>query len=381
MSVSRILFMLVFVLGFYGGGTFYIARRLYQWLLLLFPSINARVYIGIFIFIATSFLFSFLPLPMMAKGLLRTVGAYWMGFFVCFLVLFAVADAVVWVGGLIRLVPSPMPEIVHFYKSLTVVVLAVGVIFCGMYNAHQIKVTSYEIQLNDAALHDMKIVLISDLHLGDVNSEPKLERMVQMINDLQPDLVCIAGDIFNDDFNTIKDPDRAAALLGSISATYGVFACLGNHDGGGTLAQMTHFLEAQSGIRLLNDEYVIIDDRVALFGRLDASPIGGFGALARRDINDDLMRVSQALPVIVMEHNPAHIGEYTGTASLILAGHTHRGQMFPGRFVTNAMFEVDYGYYQRDENHPHVVVTSGVSTWMPPMRVGTYNEIVSIVVR
>jgi hypothetical protein len=82
-----------------------------------------------------------------------------------------------------------------------------------------------------------------------------------------------------------------------------------------------------------------------------------------------------------MEHNPSHIDEYGSEADLILAGHSHRGQMFPGSLVTRAMFTVDYGYYQADANSPHVIVTSGVSTWGPPMRVGTNNEIVSITLR
>jgi predicted MPP superfamily phosphohydrolase len=84
------------------------------------------------------------------------------------------------------------------------------------------------------------------------------------------------------------------------------------------------------------------------------------------------------MPVIVMEHNPARIGEYGGEVDLILAGHSHRGQMFPGSLITRAMFAVDYGHYQKDADSPHVIVTSGVSTWGPPMRVGTNSEIVVI---
>jgi hypothetical protein len=87
------------------------------------------------------------------------------------------------------------------------------------------------------------------------------------------------------------------------------------------------------------------------------------------------------MPVIVMEHNPAHIGEYGKEVDLILAGHTHKGQAFPGSLVTRAMYTVDYGYYQKDTDSPHVIVTSGAGTWGTPMRVGTNNEIVSIVLR
>jgi len=192
--------------------------------------------------------------------------------------------------------------------------------------------------------------------------------------------VCIAGDIFLDDFNIIRNPDKAIDLLKSIKTNYGVYACLGNHDGGSTLNQMTAFLE-KSNIKLLNDEYIIIDDRLALFGRLDSRPIGGFGDLKRQDISGTIASVSENFPVIVIDHNPANIGEYGSEVNLILCGHTHKGQMFPGNLFTNAMFTAAYGHYQKDSSSPHVIVTSGASTWRPPMRIGTNNEIVSILIQ
>jgi len=364
----------------FGGGNFYIALRLYQWLSLLFPDINAGVYAGIFIFLVLSMFFAFWPLPLIVKKILTWVSAYWIGIFVYLLVFIFLADVVVLLGWITRIIPNPIPQNVLFYKGLTAVLLTIGFVGYGIYNANKIKSVSYAIQFKKAKLNNMQIVLISDLHLGDVNSENNLDRMVQMINDLNPDIVCIAGDIFNDDFYNIRNPGRAVALLGSIDARYGVFACLGNHDGGGTLSQMKNFLK-ESDIKLLNDEYVIIDERLALFGRLDSNPIRGFGELKRQNISDVIASVGANMPVIVMEHSPAHIKEYGAEVDLILAGHTHGGQLFPGGLITRAVFTVDYGHYQKDENSPHVIVTSGASTWRPPMRVGTNNEIVSIVLR
>jgi len=269
---------------------------------------------------------------------------------------------------------------IRFYSGLVVVLATISIIAYGIYNANQIKITHYEIQLRDASLNNMEIVLISDLHLGDVSSERNLESMVQYINNLNPDIVCIAGDILNDDFRLIRNPERAISLFRTINARYGVFASLGNHDGGRTLNQMKNFL-AESNIKLLNDEYVIIDGRLALFGRLDASPIGGFGELQRQDISKTISSVGANMPVIVMDHNPSHINEYGREVDLILAGHTHGGQMFPINLLTRAMFAVDHGHYQRGTYSPHVIVTSGVSTWRPPIRIGTNNEIVSILIR
>jgi len=311
---------------------------------------------------------------------MRVIGSYWTGIFMYLFLFFLAADFVILPGRLLNIINVSMISNARFYSGLAVIFLTAITVCFGIYNAKQIRTVSYEIQLKENALAGMQIVLISDLHLGEVNSERNLERIVQAINELNPDIVCITGDIFNDDFNAIRNPARAMALFRSINARYGVYACLGNHDGGRTLNQMIDFLNA-SNIRLLNDEYVIIDERLALFGRLDSSPIGGFGELKRRDISQTITSVGANMPVIVMEHSPSHIGEYGKEVDLILAGHTHKGQMFPGNLFTRRMFIVDYGHYQKDADSPHLIVTSGVSTWLPPMRIGTRNEIVSISLR
>ena len=120
---------------------------------------------------------------------------------------------------------------------------------------------------------------------------------------------------------------------------------------------------------------------MALFGRVDPSPIGGFGELKRKEITESIASLDPKLPVVVMDHTPSNIEQYGENVDLVLAGHTHKGQIFPGSLITNAVFVVDYGHYQKDTVSPHVIVTSGVGTWGMPMRVGSNNEIVSINLR
>jgi len=366
------------VFAVYGGVNFYIALRSFQWLNHFIPSINVIIYIGIYTFIAISIFLSFLPLPRVIKNVLRRISAYWMGIFIYLPVFLLLADIIVLLGGITKLIPDPVPQYVHFYKVLVAVVLTVGTICYGVYNATRFKHVSYEIKLREEFLGCLKIILISDSHIGSVNNfENSLERIVREINKLNPDIVCIAGDVFTDDFTAMRNPDKAISLFRSIKAPHGVFACLGNHDGGHTFEQMMDFLE-DSNITLLNDECVIIDDRLALFGRLDLHPIWGFGGLCRQDISEKIASVSAYMPVVVMEHDPARIDEYGSEVDLILAGHVHKGQIFPISLLTRAMFTVDYGHYQKDADSPHVIVTSGISTWGPPLRIGTGNEIVRI---
>jgi predicted MPP superfamily phosphohydrolase len=320
---------------------------------------------------------AFLPISSGVKRIINYAGSHWMGVYVYLLMFFFAVDLVVLLGCSTKIIPSPVPQRLRFYAGLAVILLSVGMVIYGRYNAGHIKFVSYDIQTKKTLPAEMKIVLVSDLHLGAVNSEENLSRTVRGINSLEPDIVCIAGDIFNGNIYALRNPSETMALLKSITAVYGVYACLGNHDGGKTFKEMTRFLE-QSNIKLLNDEYVTIDDRLVLTGRVDSRSIGGFDGLKRKKFADINVPVNTDLPVIVMDHNPSNIEQYGNKIDLILSGHTHRGQMFPANLITKAIYIIHYGRYQKDDNSPHVIVTSGAGTWGMPMRIGSNNEIVII---
>ena len=379
----RIIFGVIFMLSLYAGSNFYIAFKLYKWLNLLFQNINIKIFICIYIFFALSIIFNFLSIPPVIKRVMSWISAYWMGIFAYLLIFFLLADLVVLFGSLIKIIPVPVALNIRFFSGLFAILLTAGFVSYGIFNANQIINVSYNINLKNKELSSgLKITLVSDLHLGAVNSEKNLERVIKEINNAKPDLVCIAGDIFNDNFNAIHNPLRAMDLFKSITSRYGVYACLGNHDGGKTYNEMTRFLN-QSNIMLLNDDYAIIDEKLILIGRVDPSPIGGFHGLKRKKLADitSLINKDAKMPIVVMDHNPSNIDQYGSDFDLIISGHTHRGQIFPGRLLTNAMFAVDYGYYKKNDDNPHIVVTSGAGTWGMPMRIGTNSEIVHINLR
>lgn len=382
MNIANIIIGVVFMVSFYGGTNYYIGRKLFYWLKLLFPQMNGVVFATFFVFFVLSLIIGYLPLPSPIKGVMSWIGSHWMGIFIYLLLFFLVIDIVIFLGSVVKIIPTPLPQNIRFYTGLLAVLLTVSFVGYGIYNANQVKYASYTIETKETRLSvDMKIVLVSDLHLGAVNSENRLESIIQSVNNLKPDIVCIAGDIFNDDYRSLRNPEKVIELFKSIKSTYGVYASLGNHDGGHTFDQMLRFLE-QSNIKLLNDEYVIIDERLVLFGRVDPSPIGGFGELKRKDTTDILASIADTnMPVVVMDHTPSNIEQYGKEVDLVLAGHTHRGQIFPGSLFTRVLFVVDYGHYQKDIDSPHFIVTSGAGTWGMPMRVGTNNEVVGITLR
>ena len=360
---------------------FYIARNLYRWLSLIFPGVNLVAFICIYVLLTAALIIGFIPLPSFIRNVAGLVSAYWMGIFIYLLIFLLASDIVVLVGRLVRVIPNPPPPDVMFFKGMAAVVLTIAFVCYGLFNANQIRFAYYELALEKGTPSDgLRLVLISDLHLGSMNAERNLAQIVESVNILEPDAVFIAGDIFNDAIGTLADPGRVMELFRSFDAVYGVYASVGNHDGGSKFGAIAEFLD-QSGVKLLNDECVTVDGRFVIAGRVDRSPIGGLDGVSRGEIADFLPSPPGDIPVIVMDHNPARIGEYGGEVDLIVAGHTHKGQMFPMNLITNAMYTVQYGHYQKDAGSPHVIVTSGVGTWGPPLRVGSNNEIVCIEVR
>ena len=363
-----------------GGVSYYVARKIHSGLISLSISVNFWIVLAIVSFLTLVMILGFvgpmLSFPAVLKHIISTVAFCWMGIFIYILLYSLVSDAVYLVLKLFR-AGIASHKLYKGISLLTVLFLALSTSVYGFCNARCIRQVSYSVSMTHGEnISDMRIAMISDLHLGALGSESRLEDIVDEINSQNPDLICISGDFFDTDFNSIKDVEGAKTTLKKLSATYGVYACLGNHDAGKTFSLMKDFLK-DANITLLNEDYRIIDDRFALVGRADASPIGGAEKEGRGELGD-FFTPPEKMPVIIMDHNPARINEYSGDGYLVLSGHTHKGQLFPAGIVTGLMYDVDYGYYQKDKNSPHVIVSSGIGYWGMPMRVGTNSEIVSI---
>jgi len=356
---------------------FYVGRKLSRWLCLILPNTNPKLFIILPAVIVLSFVLAFLPIGFSIKKALIWVNWFIMGLFIYFLIFFLLSDVVLLFGKLTKLIPSPTPQSFIFTVGWIVLALVAGMTTYGTFNGRQIKQASYAVQIEkETSLKKLKIILIADTHLGYQNDEKWLAKIVDKINILEPDIVVMAGDVFNDNFRALSNPDDAVRSLQSIKSNYGVFACWGNHDGGKSLDDMFHFLE-RGNVKMLQDEFFVVEDKFIIIGRKDSSPIGNQGE-PRKKLLHVFEGINANLPIIVLDHNPANIKEYGNEIDLILSGHTHRGQMFPANFITNLIYTVDYGHYQKDTNSPHVIVTSGVGVWGPPLRIATNNEIVNI---
>lgn len=271
--------------------------------------------------------------------------------------------------------------------------LTVGLNIYGSIHAHDVHVTNYIMDKEKLGLEEeLKIVLLADLHIG-VNSNEKLyEDMVKRVNEQNPDLVLIAGDIVTSAFGAIKDEERCADILRGMKPRIGTYVVYGNHDvdepllGGFTIGEaqdanrhphMDDFL-ISCGWELLTDEVVNVPKlgRLVIAGRRDEKRPGD-GVKVRATLDELLKDVPKEAPVILLEHEPSELQNMDKYGvDLVVSGHTHDGQIFPGNVITRIMSDQAYG--MKEWGGTTAVVTSGVGFYGPPLRVGTISEVVVI---
>ena len=327
------------------------------------------------------------------KWFFKHLSNYWLGTLL-YIIFFVVT------GDLIRLILHHFTKVdkkkLHSRKTFilggaAVVSAILLVSIYGIVHARTLKVKEYDITVQKACTdQDLKIALIADLHMGYSIDHTYIEKMVQRINTLEPDLICIAGDIFDNDYDALDDPEAITAALKSLKSKYGTYACWGNHDVSENIlvgfsfdkkeklsddTRMKDLLE-NAGITLLNDETVCINDSFYLVGRRDKSRARKVedGRLSPEEL---LSSLDQSKPIFVLEHQPRQIEELAAAgADAHLCGHTHDGQLFPGNLLVAMMYKNAYGLKKFDQMYS--VVTSGVGIWGPDMRVGTDSEIVEL---
>ncbi|MDR0447630.1 MAG: metallophosphoesterase [Treponema sp.] len=355
-----------------------------------FPSLKALVFWPIYLI----FCYSFVLIMLLRLGWLRPLRQGAMNslpalvyFFFALLVL----DLIRLVYRLLR--HAPLSQGLSAAFTGLALGLTVLVMIYGAFVARSIRPTHYEITLKKNPGQDvLRIALISDLHIGTVVGRKWLANIVDAANRTEPDIICIAGDIFDNNINAIQDVEGVARELRRFNAPLGVYACPGNHDvdrisfGGtnperGGTDNINNFLKG-AGILLLQDEVLLITDSFYLAGRRDIRPIGGLNI--RKSAVELIEGIDKSKPLIVMDHQPVDFpGIEDAGADLILSGHTHKGQFFPGNIATARIFKeagaVHYGYWQG--NSAQAVVTSGAGVWGPPIRVATRSEVSVIDVR
>jgi predicted MPP superfamily phosphohydrolase len=253
-------------------------------------------------------------------------------------------------------------------------VLAAVAVLTGIYgllNARRIRVRRIAVTLPSLpqSWRGRRAVLLSDLHLGNINGAAFSRRMVALTNGLRPDIVFIPGDLFD---GTKADLDRLAAPFKQLAPPFGVYFSSGNHE---EFRDKKQYLEAaaRAGMRVLDNERVIVDGL-----HIAGVPYGDSTYPIRLRATLEGLRLSPDQACILLNHVPNRlpIVEQAGV-SLQLSGHTHGGQLFPFTWITRRVFgKFTHGLHRFGALQ--VYTSTGAGTWGPPMRVGTDPEMVLI---
>lgn len=320
-------------------------------------------YIVILSILATSFILGRFGI---GGAIFNVVGSYWLAIFGLLLIILPITHLVML---LLRLTAIHARKI-RITATASVLILVTGIMLYGSYLAYTPVVTEYNITVDKEGVEDLKIVMFSDTHFGYLSGVNHAKRLVQEVNKLEPDLIIVPGDLIDDDLSVAKEKGIFDILQG-LESKYGVYGSLGNHDTyRGEMQTLIAEMET-SGVEILYDETIEVKDSFYLVGRKDKSE---GERMATSQLTAEL---DHDKPIFLLDHQPYEFDEAEKAGiDLLVAGHTHRGQIAPGNLITNALFENDYGYLQKGQLH--TIVSSGYGFWGPPIRIGSQSEIVVI---
>ena len=257
--------------------------------------------------------------------------------------------------------------------TAAVLVTAIVIVVYGFAHAKRITTKKYTIKLGNSG-EEFRLVMVSDIHMGAFIRERHVGKVARRINSLTPDLVVIAGDLFDVDNEILNDAEELKKIskkLRRIKSRYGTYAVMGNHDPKVTDKTMLRFLK-MAHIKLL-DNASITFSQIQLIGRTDA------GNNERFPLQEIPKNGASGKPTVVIDHNPAGIDEAAEYgADLVLCGHTHRGQFFPVNIFTQWANGKHYFYGHEKFGETHAIISSGVGFFQLPVRIGTSNEVVDI---
>ena len=310
--------------------------------------------------------------------LLIHIGAYYLAMMAFALFLILMIDLVRFGNHFFHFFPDSWYQINSKIKLISFLFVAGSVIIltiAGSWNARTIKIKNLNLQVNKTtnSFSKLNIVLASDIHLGTMIHNSRLEKIVDKINGLKPDIILLAGDVFDEDITTLIEKNTAS-ILAKLKSKYGAFAIPGNHEYFSGVDDAIAYLH-QGNITVLRDSSILVADNFYLIGRDDRS--GNRFNKTRKPLAELMNNVNENFPIILMDHQPFNLEEAQNNGvDLQVSGHTHHGQFFPFNLITNRVYELSWGYKQKGATHYYV--SCGVGTWGPPVRLGNRPEIVNI---
>lgn len=255
-----------------------------------------------------------------------------------------------------------------FFLPLFAAMLAAGY---GIYEAMNIRTETIVLK-SSKITRPVRIVQISDVHLGLLIREPRLARILEKVTAASPDIFVSTGDLVDgqtDSLNGVSD------LLREIRAPLGKFAVTGNHEFYAGLDRSLDFTK-QAGFRVLRGEGTSVAGLINIAGVDDPAVIsyGRSREVPERELLSGLPRDKFTL---FLKHRPDVEKSAEGLFDLQLSGHAHKGQIFPFTLIVRLVFPQIAGLYDLSSGS-HLYVSRGSGTWGPPIRLLAPPEVTVI---
>lgn len=350
---------------------YYVAVRLYQ---MIPENLLMRVVFITIISIFIGSLFVFFPLSKIlhftATAWLYRIGTAWIIAFAYFLLIFIIIDLLKVSNNIFRFMnKNLMYTLTHhnYISFFSIIGIVLFLLFIGNINYHKKKRVHFDIETSKlSVLTDrIRVVGVSDLHLGYTIGASELKKWVQLINSENPDIVVIGGDLIDNNTKVVFDM-KLDQILKNIQAPLGVYACLGNHEYISGKRESIRFHE-MSDILVLKDTIFNVTDEITLIGRDDVSNA------SRKSLNTIVNGVDKGRFKLLLDHQPINLEEAEKEKiDLQFSGHTHKGQIFPFSLITESMFENQHGIIQKGITW--IYVSSGLGIWGGKFRIGTQSE-------
>ncbi len=245
-----------------------------------------------------------------------------------------------------------------FFLPLFAAMLAAGY---GIYEAMNIQTETLVLK-SPKITRPVRIVQISDVHLGLLIREPRLARILEKVTAASPDIFVSTGDLVDGQTDNLN---RVGDLLREIKAPLGKFAVTGNHEFYAGLDRSLDFMK-QAGFRVLRGEGTSVAGLINIAG-VDDPVARGYGRSKEVPEKELLSGLPREKFTLFLKHRPEVEKSAVGLFDLQLSGHAHKGQIFPFTLIVRLVFPQLAGLYDLSSGS-WLYVSRGSGTWGPPIR-------------
>lgn len=260
--------------------------------------------------------------------------------------------------------------ILRLIFEISLIFLGIFLTYTSVNNALKIpEIKNIDIKIPNLK-QDLKIAMLTDIHLGKNLHENFLDKLITKVNSQKPDMVVIVGDLVD---TNPKDLENYISKLNDFNSTYGTFYALGNHEYYHGVNEILDLLKKHTNMKILVNQNLDL-------GFINIAGLGDLIGLNKGLLGPDLARVTVDLntskPSILLAHQPKTALLYDLRAfDLVLSGHTHGGQIFPLMFLVKLQQGFVHGLYDLGEK-TKLYVSNGAGFWGPSLRVFAPSEIV-----